>query len=333
MKYFMGIETSCDETGVAILDENSKVLSNALYSQASIHKEFGGVVPEIASKNHLEKIIPMVEHSLKTAGRHIDEIDTICVTNGPGLLSCLMIGVSTAKALSLLNDNELMPINHLEGHIASCFIENVVDFPAICLVVSGGHTSIYYLEDEINFKEISSTIDDAAGEAFDKGAKMLGLGYPGGIRIDEVSKNANKKFHTFPIPELKNSLNFSFSGLKTSLRYYLEKRGDWEKDINDIASSYQEAIVKSLIAKMKKASLDYKPKSILFCGGVACNSRLREVAQSELTKFKTIFPSKIFCTDNGAMIAMRGIQKKSVSKKKSPLNFPVFSTIRKFKKD
>tara|TARA_Y100001970_G_scaffold292813_1_gene435951 strand:+ start:966 stop:1970 length:1005 start_codon:yes stop_codon:yes gene_type:complete len=331
MKYFMGIETSCDETGVAILDEKSKVLSNVLYSQAEIHEKFGGVVPEIASKNHLEKIIPVINHSLETAQKTIYEIDKICVTNGPGLLSCLMVGVSTAKSLSLISNKEIVPINHLEGHIASCFIENNIEMPALCLVVSGGHTNIYYLENQFNFKEISSTLDDAAGEAFDKGAKLLGLGYPGGIKIDEISKNSKRDFHVFPVSGLGDSLDFSFSGLKTSLKYYLEKNQNWKENINHIASSYQEAIVKTLIDKVKKASLKYKPKSLLFCGGVACNSRLRDVAESELNNFKIIFPSKVYCTDNGAMIAMRGLQKTLQSEKTTPLDFLTFSTMRKTK--
>ena len=331
MEYFMGIETSCDETSVAILDSDKNVLSNVTFSQVGIHKNFGGIVPEIASKNHLEKIISVLNESLKIANRKIQEIDMICVTNGPGLLSCLMIGVSTAKTLALINKSNIFPINHLEGHIASCFIENEIKFPAICLVVSGGHTNIYYLKDQNNFNLRSSTLDDAAGEAFDKGAKLLGLGYPGGIQIDRISKLGNKDFHDFPVAELGDSLDFSFSGLKTSLKYYLDKNANWKANMNDIASSYQEAIVKSLIRNIIKATKKFSVKSILFSGGVACNSRLRESAKENLSRYEIIFPSSKYCTDNGAMIAMRGIQKIIENKVQSSLDFPVFSTLRRKK--
>ena len=328
----MGIETSCDETSVAILDSDKNVLSNVTFSQVGIHKNFGGVVPEIASKNHLEKIISVLNESLKIANKKIQEINTICVTNGPGLLSCLMIGVSTAKTLGLINKTNILPINHLEGHIASCFIENEIKFPAICLVVSGGHTNIYYLKDQTNFNISSSTHDDAAGEAFDKGARLLGLDYPGGIEIDRISKLGNKNFHDFPVAKLGDSLDFSFSGLKTSLKYYLDKNINWKKNVNDIASSYQEAIIKSLIHNIFKAIRKFSVKTILFSGGVACNSRLRESVEENLSKYEIVFPSNEYCTDNGAMIAMRGIQKIITNKAEFSLDFPVFSTLRKKKR-
>jgi len=333
MKYFMGIETSCDETSVAILDSANNVLSNVTFSQVDIHKEFGGVVPEIASKNHLEKIIPVTNQSLDIANKTIRDIDTICVTNGPGLQSCLMIGVATAKTLSLVSTAKVLPVNHLEGHVASCFIENKIEFPAISLVVSGGHTNIYHLEDQNNFNLISSTLDDAAGEAFDKGAKLLGLGYPGGIEIDRISKLGDRHFHSFPIAKLGDSLDFSFSGLKTSLKHYLDKNVNWEVNMNDIASSYQEAIVQSLVDNIAKAVTEFNTKTILVCGGVACNSRLRNVVQENLSKYKIVFPSNEYCTDNGAMIAMRGIQKIIANKAEFSLDFPVFSTTRRKKKN
>ncbi len=197
MYHVMGIETSCDETSVSVMNSNSEVLSNSTFSQIDIHKKYGGVVPEIASKNHLKKILPVIDSSLSEAKKNIEDIDYLCVTNGPGLINCLMIGVATSKSIGLLQNIPVLPINHLEGHIASCFIENSISFPSICLVASGGHTNLYLLENENNFNLISSTRDDAAGEAFDKGAKILELGYPGGIEIDRLSKRGSNKFHSF----------------------------------------------------------------------------------------------------------------------------------------
>ena len=326
MNYIMGIETSCDETSVSIIDSNSKILSNTTFSQINIHKKFGGVVPEIASKNHLLKIIPVIKESLKESKKTINDISLISVTNGPGLISCLMIGAASAKALGMIHKIKVSPINHLEGHIASCFIENKVTFPSICLVASGGHTNLYYLENEKKFNLISSTRDDAAGEAFDKGAKIMGLGYPGGVEIDRISKNGDKNFHKFPIADLDSSLDFSFSGLKTSLKYYIDKNIGWESKINDIAASFQEAIIKSLIKNTKRAAVKYKVKNILFAGGVACNSRLREKSYEDLGNYEILFPSIKLCTDNGAMIAMRGLQLMNTNNLNPSLDFPVFSS-------
>ena len=325
MNYIMGIETSCDETSVSIINSEGKVLSNSTFSQISIHKEYGGVVPEIASKNHLRKIIPVIDSSLKEAKKSIEDMSYLCVTNGPGLINCLMIGVATTKSIGLLKDINVLPINHLEGHVASCFIENDVNFPSICLVASGGHTNLYLLEDEKEFHLISSTRDDAAGEAFDKGAKILGLNYPGGVEIDRLSKGGNKKFHSFPIANLDTSFDFSFSGLKTSLKYFIEKNNDWKSNIEDIACCYQEAIVESLLIKTKKAAIKFNSKNILFAGGVACNSRLREAAE-DLFGSRALFPSNQYCTDNGAMIAMRGLQKIKLEDIKADSKFPVFSS-------
>lgn len=325
MNYIMGIETSCDETSVSIINSEGKVLSNSTFSQISIHKEYGGVVPEIASKNHLRKIIPVIDSSLKEAKKSIEDMSYLCVTNGPGLINCLMIGVATTKSIGLLKDINVLPINHLEGHVASCFIENDVNFPSICLVASGGHTNLYLLEDEKEFHLISSTRDDAAGEAFDKGAKILGLDYPGGVEIDRLSKGGNKKFHSFPITNLDASFDFSFSGLKTSLKYFIEKNNDWKSNIEDIACCYQEAIVESLLIKTKKAAMKFNSKNILFAGGVACNSRLREAAE-DLFGSRALFPSNQYCTDNGAMIAMRGLQKIKLEDIKADSKFPVFSS-------
>ena len=328
MYYVMGIETSCDETSVSILDSDSKVLSNSTYSQINIHKKYGGVVPEIASKNHLKKILPVINSSLDEANKKIDDMKYLFVTNGPGLINCLMIGVATSKSIGLLKDIPVFPIDHLEGHIASCFIENEINFPSICLVASGGHTNLYLLENESKYTLLSSTRDDAAGEAFDKGAKILGLDYPGGVEIDRLSKLGNKDYHSFPVANLESSLDFSFSGLKTSLKYYIEQNAEWNKRISDIACCYQEAIINSLMNKTIQAYDKFNSKNILFAGGVACNSRLREIA-NELYGKNAIFPSNQYCTDNGAMIAMRGLQKIKKEDVNIDKKFPVYSSSKK----
>tara|TARA_Y100001970_G_scaffold293661_1_gene442077 strand:+ start:16056 stop:17048 length:993 start_codon:yes stop_codon:yes gene_type:complete len=321
----MGIETSCDETSVSVINSDSEVLSNSTFSQIHIHKEYGGVVPEIASKNHLEKILPVIDLALKDAKKEINEIKYLFVTNGPGLINCLMIGVATSKSIGLLKNIPVFPVNHLEGHIASCFIENKINFPSICLVASGGHTNLYLLKSHKEFILLSTTRDDAAGEAFDKGAKILGLGYPGGVEIDNLAKKGRKEFHSFPIASLDSDFDFSFSGLKTSLKHFIDKDLNWKEKIPDIACCYQEAIVQSLIEKTKKAANKYNAKNILFAGGVACNSRLREVGKN-LFGDAAIFPSNQFCTDNGAMIAMRGLQKIKANDINEDNNFPVFSS-------
>ena len=327
--HYLAIETSCDETCCAILDNKGNVLSNTVFSQADIHSEFGGVLPDVASKNHTEKITYVIDKSLKESGLALEEIKKVFVTNGPGLINCLMIGVTAAKTISLVNNIPIYPINHIEGHIASCFIESKITFPALCLVVSGGHTSLYILKNEINFQLIGNTIDDAAGEAFDKGAKILGLGYPGGVKIDQISRKGNSNFHKFPIANLgKDSLNFSFSGLKTSLKYFIEKNKDWIENKESIAASYQEAIVDSLIEKIFLANKIHKTSSILICGGVACNSRLRDkVIKKFSNNSKIVIPSLKYCTDNAAMIAMRGIQLKNSDNYEK--GFGVFSSIKK----
>tara|TARA_A100001388_G_scaffold277655_1_gene270273 strand:- start:8440 stop:9441 length:1002 start_codon:yes stop_codon:yes gene_type:complete len=327
--HYLAIETSCDETCCAILDNKGNVLSNTVFSQADIHSEFGGVLPDVASKNHTEKITYVIDKSLKESGLALEEIKKVFVTNGPGLINCLMIGVTAAKTISLVNNIPIYPINHIEGHIASCFIESKITFPALCLVVSGGHTSLYILKNEINFQLIGNTIDDAAGEAFDKGAKILGLGYPGGVKIDQISRKGNSNFHKFPVANLgKDSLNFSFSGLKTSLKYFIEKNKDWIENKESIAASYQEAIVDSLIEKIFLANKIHKTSSILICGGVACNSRLRDkVIKKFSNNSKIVIPSLKYCTDNAAMIAMRGIQLKNSDNYEK--GFGVFSSIKK----
>jgi tRNA N6-adenosine threonylcarbamoyltransferase len=305
----LGIESSCDETAAAIV-ENGKMLSNVIASQVEFHSTYGGVVPEIASRKHIEAIVPVIKQALSDAGIKINNIEGIAVTRGPGLVGSLLIGLSTAKALAYALNIPLVGVNHLEGHIAAIFLaERVPVFPFIALVVSGGHTSIYLVKSYQSFSLLGQTRDDAAGEAFDKAAKLLNLGYPGGIVIDKLSKNGDPKAVAFP-RAMKDSADFSFSGLKTSLLVMLKKRGrDFDvQELPDIAASYQEAIVDVLVDKTRRAALENNINQVVVCGGVAANSRLRqkfsEAALKE--KIELFIPPVILCTDNAAMIAAIG---------------------------
>ena len=281
----LGIESSCDETAAAVIENGKNTLSNVVSSQVDIHKEFGGVVPELASRKHIEAIIPIIKKSLKDAKVNLQDINGIAATAGPGLIGSLMVGLSTAKAISYSSGIPFIGINHLEAHLCAIFLEHEIPFPFIGLIVSGGHTSLYLVNSHIDYEMVGKTRDDAAGEAFDKGAKVLGLSYPGGLAIDQLSKEGNRKAINFPRPFLKNSpIDFSFSGLKTSLVNYLHKNPGYDdSQLSDICASYQEAIVESLVLKTLNAAKKYNVKSVVIAGGVACNSRLREYSEE---KFK-----------------------------------------------
>lgn len=305
----LGIESSCDETAAAVV-KNGRLLSNVIASQIDIHSPYGGVVPEIASRKHLEVIHPVIRQALNDAGITLKEIEGIAVTCGPGLIGSLLIGLSTAKALAMALGVPMVGVNHLEGHIAAVFVSgNVPSFPFIALVVSGGHTSVYRVEHFRDFRLIGQTRDDAAGEAFDKAAKLLNLGYPGGVVIDRMAKQGNPQAVAFP-RAMKDSPDFSFSGLKTSLLTMLKKRGrDFDQDeLPDIAASYQEAIVDTLVEKTVRAAEENAIDRIVVCGGVAANSRLREkFNQVTAEKKMTLFvPPIVLCTDNAAMVAAIG---------------------------
>jgi N6-L-threonylcarbamoyladenine synthase len=305
----LGIESSCDETASAIV-HNGKMLSNVIASQIAVHSPYGGVVPEIASRKHIEAINPVIKQALSDANVTLKEIEGIAVTRGPGLIGSLLIGLSTAKAMAFALNIPLVGVNHLEGHIAASFLaEKVPQVPFMALVVSGGHTSIYLARDYHNFKLIGQTRDDAAGEAFDKAAKLLNLGYPGGVVIDKISKGANPQAVAFP-RAMKDSIDFSFSGLKTSLLTMLKKRGRnfSAEELPDVVASYQEAIVDVLVEKTITASEDNGVNRIVVCGGVAANSRLRERFAAETSKrnIELFIPPVILCTDNAAMIAAIG---------------------------
>ena len=312
----LGIETSCDETAVAVLDGQGHILSNVLDSQIDVHAPFGGVVPELASRRHVERLEVLTKEALDCASISLSDVTAIAVTNRPGLVGALIVGVNFAKALAYARNIPYVTVNHLEGHLASAWLANPnMTAPAIVLVASGGHTHLAWVPTFGEYQFIGWTLDDAAGEAFDKGAKMLGLPYPGGPAIDTLAKNANPQAISFPRPQLHSGdLTFSFSGLKTSLRYYLKNAKNAEDPslpVADIAASYQEAIVEVLVKKLCHAARQYKVKAIAVVGGVAANSRLRGKLEEEAMSFglKVTLPPRSLCTDNGAMIAAAGLRK------------------------
>jgi N6-L-threonylcarbamoyladenine synthase len=307
----LGIETSCDETAASVVANGKKILSNVVYSQM-VHNKYWGVVPELASREHMKTILPVVKSALDEAKIELKKIEGVAVTYGPGLVGSLLIGLSFAKGLSYSLGVPLIGINHIEGHIFANFLENFdLKFPFICLVISGGHSNLIYVQDRGEYELLGRTRDDAAGEAFDKVAKVLGLGYPGGPAIDQVSKEGRPDFVRFPRAYLEEeSFDFSFSGIKTAVAIYVSKLSEeeLEKHRVDIAKSFQEAIVDVLVDKGIKASLLKKVKSIALAGGVARNSRLREKLKREAKKhdLQVFYPSPILCTDNAAMIAAAG---------------------------
>lgn len=311
----LGIETSCDETSAAVVSENG-VLSNVISSQ-DLHNIYGGVVPEIASRLHIQIISQVVSQALLKAESNISRIDCIAVTSQPGLIGSLVVGTNFAKGLSLRYNLPLIPINHIEGHIYSGFLEGIeLSFPFVVLVVSGGHTTLYNVRSFVDYEIIGATRDDAAGEAFDKVAKLLGLGYPGGPLIDMLAKDGDKNRYDFPRGLLTaENFDFSFSGLKTAVRYFLSKNftksAIGEQDLKDICASVQEAIVEVLIKKSFKALEKYNSTTFVIAGGVSANSRLRALAKQYAEKkgVNLIIPKLGFCIDNAAMIGFLGLKK------------------------
>ena len=313
MNVVLGIETSCDETSAAIM-KDGELLSNIVYSQ-KIHIKYGGVVPEYASREHEKNLINTIKESLYVANLTISDLDAIAVTYGPGLLGSLLVGLNMAKGLSIGLDIPFVGVNHMEGHLFANMIgRNDINYPYLCLLVSGGHTQIWEVEAD-NYNLISDTIDDAAGEAFDKGAKILGLKYPGGPEIQKASISGNPERYNFPRPQVKKSkFNFSFSGLKTSLLYKCRDMNDKSiKDsLPDLSASYQEAIVDTLINKLELAINETGINTVSIAGGVAANKRFREKTSMLVDKYQklsVIFPDMEFCTDNAAMIAAAGYNK------------------------
>lgn len=306
----LGIESSCDETAAAVLQDGQNLLSNVIASQIRIHEKYGGVVPEIASRKHVEVIVPVVLEALEKAGVTLEAIGGIAVTRGPGLVGSLLVGLSMAKALALARDIPFVGVNHLEGHVASAFLgEETPSFPFIALVVSGGHTNLYLVRDFDRLRLMGQTRDDAAGEAFDKAAKLLDIGYPGGVVIDRLAKSGNPEALAFP-RSMKDSLEFSFSGVKTALLTYTKKRErpPAAEEIPDIVASYQEAIVDVLVEKTLRAAEMQSIGQVAVVGGVAANSRLRARFQEDARDrgIRVFIPPPVFCTDNAAMIAVVG---------------------------
>jgi len=306
----LGIESSCDETAAAVVSDGTVALSNVIASQIDVHGKYGGIVPEIASRKHMEAIIPVIRQALDDAGVSISDIEGIAVTRGPGLVGSLLVGLSTAKAMAFAGGIPFAGVNHIVGHIAAIFLtDRRPDFPFIALVVSGGHTHIYLVRGLGDFQLQGQTRDDAAGEAFDKAARMLDLGYPGGVVIDRLAKKGNSASIAFP-RAMKGSVDFSFSGLKTSLLNYVKGREKpiSEDEVPDIAASYQEAIVDVLVEKTLKVAEDMSVPRVVVCGGVASNSRLRErfIEEGDRVKIDIFIPPPVLCTDNAAMIAVVG---------------------------
>ncbi len=312
----LGIESSCDDTSIAIL-KNQTLLSNVTASQ-KVHEEFGGVVPELASRAHQSNIVPTLNKALKDANVAINEIDAIAVTKGPGLLGSLVVGVSFAKGLAMANNIPIIGIDHMQAHILAHFIKqpnkdfNAPKFPFLCLTVSGGHSQIIKVNNYFEMELIGQTKDDAAGEAFDKISKMLGLPYPGGPHIDRLAKLGDPKKYVFPISNMP-AYNYSFSGIKTAVMYFLQKQlkndpNFIKNEINNICASVQFTIIKMLLQKLKKAARATNTNEIAISGGVAVNSELRNQIRvlSAKHNWNTYFPEMQFCTDNGAMIAIAG---------------------------
>jgi N6-L-threonylcarbamoyladenine synthase len=317
----LGIETSCDETAAAVVRDGREIISSVIASQIETHKRFGGVVPEIASREHLDKIVPIVEAALAQAKIQPQEIDGIAVTAGPGLVGSLLVGVSYAKAMAFALGKPLVGVNHIEGHVYSVAFGNPpVEYPAMALIVSGGHSNLFLVPEPGKYKVLARTRDDAAGEAFDKVAKLLGLGYPGGPIIERLARAGNPKAVRFSLPRMGDgSADFSFSGLKTAVTKHVRETDlqpvtngeEPSQAIKDLAASFQSVVVRSLVGTTERLAAERAPKTLIVGGGVACNGALREAAReaAERLGIPAYFPSPHLSTDNAAMIAAAGTVK------------------------
>jgi N6-L-threonylcarbamoyladenine synthase len=314
----LGIETSCDETAAAVVEDGRLILSNVVSTQVAVHAPFGGVVPELASRHHIENIVPVIESAMAESGRTFPDLAAVAVTQGPGLVGSLLVGLQAAKAIALVHGKPLVPVHHVAGHVAAAFLAHgTIPLPAVALVVSGGHTSLYELPEEGVFRLLGRTRDDAAGEAFDKVAKLLGLGYPGGPVIDRLAEGANDAAVELPIARIKDGkAGFSFSGVKTAVLLHVKREGiapvadpaDVPPRVRDLVASFQRAVVTALVRGLVKAAQDHRPRSLVLTGGVAANSLLRretERAARELG-LPVFIPPLSLTTDNAAMIAAAG---------------------------
>lgn len=310
----LGIETSCDETAAAVICDSGEILSNVVLSQIEVHRPFGGVVPEIASRKHVEWIIPVVREGLRSARVSARDLDGVAVTQGPGLVGSLLVGLGVAKGMAYALRLPLVGVHHLAAHIAAAYLENPqLAPPFVALVVSGGHTALYHVLGEDRFHLLGQTRDDAAGEAYDKVAKLLGLGYPGGPVIEQLASDGDPRAVAFPRGLTRGSnLEFSFSGLKTAVLFHLRQRclpPLGREVLADISASFQEAVIDVLVAKTRLAALRCRAKRVAVTGGVACNERLRErmLAMGREEGWEVFFPSPSLCTDNAAMVARAGL--------------------------
>lgn len=304
----LAIETSCDETSAAVVVNGTNVLSNIIWSQIELHKIYGGVVPEIASRKHIEKMNLVIEEALNEAQVTFDDLDAIAVTYAPGLVGALLVGLATAKAIAYATDKPLIGVHHIEGHICANFIEDPsFEPPFICMVVSGGHTHLVYVKDYGVYEVLGKTRDDAVGEAFDKVARAIGLGYPGGPKIDQLAKEGNGKAIAFPRAYLEpDSYDFSFSGIKSAVLNHMNQCDMKKEQIKkaDIAASFQEAVVEVIVNKTIRAANDFNIRKIALAGGVAANSKLRDEMSKACRDANILlqYPSMVYCTDNAAMI-------------------------------
>lgn len=321
----LGIETSCDETSVAVIADGRKIKSNIISSQLDLHTKFGGVVPELAARCHLETMLPVYREALREAGVGLEEIDLIAVTYGPGLIGSLLVGLSFAKGLALAGKKHLVGVNHIEGHIYANVLERPeLEPPMLCLTVSGGHTDLVYLEDWGRYRVLGRTRDDAAGEAFDKIARVLGLGYPGGPAIDRIANGVANDLEFMQSKVMAGSYDFSFSGLKTAVINHLNrlKQKDEAIDVPLVAASFQRVAVEQMVEKLFQAAADYRVKAVLLSGGVSANSYLRKRCREEADRMglDLYYPPLMLCTDNAAMIAAAGYY---VYNLKGPANFEI----------
>jgi N6-L-threonylcarbamoyladenine synthase len=334
----LGIETSCDDTAAAVL-EDRRLRSSVVSSQDEVHGPYGGIVPELASRHHVANILAVVYAALEGASIDVGGIDAVAVTHGPGLIGSLLVGLSAAKGIAMRRGIPLVGVNHLEGHLLAIFLEREVEFPYLALLVSGGHTSLYLAEAIGRYRRIGATRDDAAGEAFDKGAKMLGLGFPGGRVIDQLAKRGDAAAIRFPRARVRDArYDFSYSGLKTALREWLRRERGLagtpsipalpETDLVDVAASFQEAIVDMLVAPTLDAAEALGVSRIVVSGGVSANSRLRDRIreEGEVRGFETFVPSPKFCTDNAAMIAYAGARRLE-RQERDPLTLNAFASL------
>jgi N6-L-threonylcarbamoyladenine synthase len=314
----LGIETSCDETAAAVVEDGRRILSNVVASQAALHAPFGGVVPELASRHHLEAMGPVLEEALRASGTSFEALDAVAVTQGPGLVGSLLVGLQAAKAIALVHRKPLVPVNHLAGHVQSVFLAHgEIPLPGVALVVSGGHTSLYEVPEEGRYRLLGRTRDDAAGEAYDKVAKLLGLGYPGGPVIDSLAQGADDRAVEFRVARLKDrSADFSFSGIKTAVLLHVQREGlrpavpgdEVPRAVRDLVASFQRAVVESLVRGLERAAREHHPRALIVTGGVAANTRLRAEAEraGRALGLPVFIPPLALTGDNAAMIAAAG---------------------------